>query len=74
MDRRLSGFQSQSGRREIDKKTFAPAGIRAPVVQPVTIPTELSRLLPSYFTQIKARIVRVGKLEPRIWDNWPLQG
>jgi hypothetical protein len=40
---RLSGPQSRSGRCA-EEKNFAPAGIRTPAVQPVTIPIELSRL------------------------------
>jgi hypothetical protein len=32
------------------QKSLASAGIRAPVVKPVTMPVELSRHLPFYFT------------------------
>jgi hypothetical protein len=44
LDRRLDGPQSQSGRFG-EEKNVAPAGIKTPAVQPVPIPTELSRLL-----------------------------
>jgi hypothetical protein len=42
LDRRLGGPQSQSG-RNVEEKNLSSAGNRTPAVQPVAIPTELSR-------------------------------
>jgi hypothetical protein len=44
LDRRLGGPQSRYGRCG-EEENLAPAGNRTPAVQPVAIPTELSRLL-----------------------------
>jgi hypothetical protein len=35
LDKRLGGPQSRSGRRGLEEKSFAPAGDRTPIVQPV---------------------------------------
>jgi hypothetical protein len=43
--RRLDGPQSRPGRYGENEKSLAPAGNRNPVFQPVTIPTELFRLI-----------------------------
>jgi hypothetical protein len=52
LDRRLDGPQSRS-RRCGAEKNLAPAGIRNPAVQPVAIPTELSRLHFPYSYSLK---------------------
>jgi hypothetical protein len=44
LDRRLGGPQSRSGRCG-EQKYLVPAGNRSPTVQPVTVPTDLSRLI-----------------------------
>jgi hypothetical protein len=51
MNRKFGGSQSRSGRYG-EKKNLTPAGNRTPAVQPIAIPTGLSRLLCRHYTII----------------------
>jgi hypothetical protein len=59
LDRRLGGSQNWSGCGSVEKNSQPLPGLDPPIIQPVALSytTELSRLLPIFYTELKYKFV-----------------